>query len=279
MYNLRYHIASLVGVFLALSIGLLLGTVVAERGTLDDQRDALINSLERDFADLSQSNTDLATQNEAQGEFIGALVPKMVAGSLQGRTIALLTNAGRSDGTAAVQDAIKQADGVPVTIVLEKPGLGLDDPDVMNAVRPFVGDTPSSAAVEAIAKVLASEWTTAGPRPVTDVLVKAGVMRAADLSPQTAVDALVFTAAWDAKPDVAGVEIGRAIWDLEREAVGAQAVSLDTGVAAAALDRGLDAVDRMGEPDGAYTLVWLLAGRATGYYGSGAGAVGVFPTP
>ncbi len=279
MYNLRYHIASLVGVFLALSIGLLLGTIVAERGTLDAQRDTLINSLERDFADLSQSNTDLAAENEAQGAFIGALVPKMVEGSLEGQTVAVLTNAGRSDGTAAVQDAIKQAGGVPITIVLEKPGLGLEQSDVMSAVKPYLGDAASSAAVETVAKALASEWTTAGPRPVTDALAKAGVMRATELTPQTAVDSLVFTAAWDAKPDVAGVEIGRAVWDLGRKAVGAQAVSLDTGVAAAALDRGLDAVDRMGEPDGAYTLAWLLAGRATGYYGTGAGAVGAYPAP
>ena len=52
MYNLRYHIASLVAVFLALAVGLLLGTVVVERGELDraadDARGGPADGLRRD---------------------------------------------------------------------------------------------------------------------------------------------------------------------------------------------------------------------------------------
>jgi len=278
MYNLRYHIASLVGVFLALSIGLLLGTVVAERGTLDDQRDALINSLERDFADLSESNSQLSAENEALLEFESDIVPVVIANTLSDRSVAVLTNAGRSDGTAAVQDTVQVAAGTPVTLVIEQEGLGLDDPQVLVAVKPLLG-TNAGDVEAAVASALASEWTTVGPRPVTEALVDAGVLRASELGADVAVDSLVFTAAWDEEPDAVAVLIGRAFAEADRAAVGAQAVSLDTGVAVNALENGLDAVDQMGRPVGAYALAWLLSGRASGYYGAGSGARALYPQP
>lgn len=277
MYNLRYHIASLVGVFLALSLGLLLGTVVAERGTLDDQRDSLINSLERDFAQLSESNTRLSVENDSQAEFILDIVPALVDGSLEGRTVAVLSNSGRSDGTSAIQDAIESGGGTPITLVMEMPSLGMADPKISAAVAPYINKDGDPLAE--VASALASEWTTVGPRPVTDVLVKSGVLRASELLPEIAVESIVFTATWEGKPDVIAVDIGRGILVKGGKAVGAQATSLDTGVAAAALDRGLDAVDQMGTPQGAYSLVWILAGRASGYYGLGSGAQAQYPTP
>ena len=278
MYNLRYHIASLVGVFLALSIGLLLGTVVAERGTLDDQRDALINSLERDFADLSQSNQQLSAENEALLEFESDVVPVLITGTLSGRTVAVLTNAGRSDGTAAVQDTIKAAGGTPVTLVIEQAGMGLDDAEVLAAVKPVVGAKTDDVQA-AVASALASEWTTVGPRPVTDALVSAGVLRASELDADAIVDSIAFTAAWDQEPDPAAVRIGEAFTDKGRRAVGAQAVSLDSGVAVAALNADLDAADQMGRPVGSYALAWLLSGRASGFYGAGSGARALYPQP
>ncbi|MDO8987447.1 MAG: copper transporter [Coriobacteriia bacterium] len=277
MYNLRYHIASLVGVFLALSLGLLLGTVVAERGMLDDQRDSLINSLERDFAKLSESNTRLSAENDSQTEFLVEVVPALVDGALAGTTVAVLSNSGRSDGTSSIQDAIKAGGGTPVTLVIDMPGLGMDDPKIAAVVAPYINQ--GSDPVAEVASALASEWTTVGPRPVTDALVKAGALRASELLPEVAVESIVFTATWDGKPDAMAVDIGRGIVIRGGKAVGAQATSLDTGVAAAALDRGLSAVDQMGTPLGTYSLVWVLAGRASGYYGLGSGAQAQYPAP
>ncbi len=278
MYNLRYHIASLVGVFLALTIGLLLGTVVAERGTLDDQRDTLINSLESDFAQLSESNDQLTAENEAHTQFEADAVPILTAGTLPGESVAVLTNAGRSDGTAAVQDAIEAAGGTPISLVIEKAGLGLDEQEVLAAVQPYLGSAGGDPA-EAVAAALASEWTTIGPRPVTDALVKSGALRASELSAQQTVQSLVFTAAWEGESDPVAVQVGRSFSELGLKAVGVQAVSLDTGVAVAALEAGLDAVDNMGSPVGAYSLAWLLSGRASGYYGVGNGARDLYPQP
>ena len=59
MYNLRYHIASLVAVFLALAIGIVLGGLVVRQGVFDTQQRALVSSLQSEFNSIKKQNTAL----------------------------------------------------------------------------------------------------------------------------------------------------------------------------------------------------------------------------
>ncbi len=52
MFDMRYHIASLVAVFLALTVGIVLGTAIVNRGVLVRQQNALVGSLRTEFASL-----------------------------------------------------------------------------------------------------------------------------------------------------------------------------------------------------------------------------------
>lgn len=278
MYNLRYHIASLAGVFIALSLGLLLGTIVSERGTLDDQRDTMINALEEDFATLSARNDELEMENEARSDFVNDIVPVLVANSLAQRDVIVLANAGRSDGLAAVEQAITDAGGTPRVVTLVEPGLALDDEKTTTALSDF--DFTGTDLARSISASLAAEWVGgAATRPITEALVTAGVLRTDGLPLDVTGDAVVCLAAWEQKSDVLAVGIARAIGELGFPAAGAQAVSLDTGVAVAAVDAGLSAVDQMGRPEGAYALAKVLSGEATGYFGTGSGALAPYPRP
>src|SRR5574340_14803 len=87
MYNLRYHIASLVAVFLALSVGLILGTVVAERGMITDQATALVSDLQQRFDEISAENEQLQAGMERDRAFAEEVVPTLTAGNLQGRNV------------------------------------------------------------------------------------------------------------------------------------------------------------------------------------------------
>ena len=51
----------------------------------------------------------------------------------------------------------------------------------------------------------------------------------------------------------------------------------DTGCVSAATARGISAVDDVDEPEGAMALVWVLAGKAEGYFGVRQGADAQFP--
>jgi len=61
MFDLRYHVASLAAVFLALIIGILVGVGIADRGLVDKARRSL---LEQRVASL-QARLNQATQRSA----------------------------------------------------------------------------------------------------------------------------------------------------------------------------------------------------------------------
>jgi hypothetical protein len=59
--------------------------------------------------------------------------------------------------------------------------------------------------------------------------------------------------------------------------VGAEAQSITTGVGDAVAAAGLSAVDDVDRPEGALSLVYVLAGRAEGRFGVKAGATALYP--
>ena len=64
MINLRYHIVSLVAVFVALGVGIFIGsTVVGSEGLIMHQQE-LIDQLEKDFHQLRMTNKKLALEEE-----------------------------------------------------------------------------------------------------------------------------------------------------------------------------------------------------------------------
>jgi hypothetical protein len=82
-------------VFLARTGGLLLGTVVAERGTLDEGSRAMVEDLQRQFKALQTENTRLSKGLGRAAAFGADVAPALVAGRLQDLTVAVVVNAGR----------------------------------------------------------------------------------------------------------------------------------------------------------------------------------------
>jgi len=278
MYNLRYHIASLVAVFLALSVGLVLGSIVIERGTIDRQEAALVRSLQKDFVRINAENRVLGAQVTASEEFASALVPQVTQGLLTGQTVLILANAGRTDGLSSAADAIEDAGGRASVAMLQGPGLRLDQPQVSAAATAVLGEFPSSDALDdSVVASLTAEWAGSGPRPLMDALVTARAIRMDDLPPATPVRGFVVLASWDNEADPLTLKLASSARDSGLTVVGAQAFISSTRVAATFAQEGYDAVNDLGTPRGEYSLAILLAGRASGFYGVGPATDGPFP--
>jgi hypothetical protein len=284
MYNLRYHVASLVAVFLALTVGLLLGTVVAERGTLDEGSRAMVEDLQRQFKALQTENTQLSTDLDRAAGFSSDVAPALVAGRLQDMTVAVVVNAGRGNGLSALVDVLEQSGAAPVVYTFETPGLGLNEA-LLNGLPALIGGEfatedsgpASQAFIDAVAMRLAEEWSSAGSRPVTELLVSQGVLSVRGDAAATAADACVSMSAFDGEPDAFARAVIAAFDDAGLLAAAAEASTQETGVAADAADAGLSAVDHVETPQGAVSLVWLLSGEAEGYFGFGQGAKAPYP--
>jgi len=112
--DIRYHTVSLVAVFLALGLGILIGTIVVQDPDLLRAQDALIQKLSSDLEALDaqneQSRAQMAKLEQSKREleaFAEEVLPLLVANRLFGRHIAVV---GTQD--PALQGVIERVKGV-----------------------------------------------------------------------------------------------------------------------------------------------------------------------
>src|SRR4051794_28522763 len=112
MFDLRYHVASLAAVFVALPIGILVG--VAMSGKNDDaEKQALKSDVDRLNARLEAASEGRANITQEQTRiraFVKNAYPSLIADRLRGKRVAILfagpVDAGvREDIERAVEDA------------------------------------------------------------------------------------------------------------------------------------------------------------------------------
>jgi hypothetical protein len=276
VYNIRYHIASLVAVFLALALGLVLGGLVVRQGGFDRQQSAIVSGLQKDFATLKKRNTSLKNDLAFEKGYSAQMTSAWIETRLSGRTVLVITSTAKGVGGDAAIAAIADAGGSPAVVTMVKPQFGLADKTVAAAARSVVGS--STDLNTRVASALASEWSQPdAARPLTEALQKAGAITVTGLSASTGATQVVDVAAFDKKPDALALDVAQAYANAGFYALGAQTPSLDTGVAAAAAARRLSAFDTLGSSAGEFTLVALLTGGQQGYYSADPNATAKYP--
>ena len=81
MLNLRYHVISLVAVFLALGIGVIMGVTVINRGIVD-QLQKRLDGVEASDRKTRRENDRLSTQLRTWDRFVEQARPDLLAGQL-----------------------------------------------------------------------------------------------------------------------------------------------------------------------------------------------------
>lgn len=275
MYNARYHIASLVGVFLALALGLILGGLVVQNGAVDRQQTALVSGLQKEFSSLRYENNALTAENELLSSYSGMITDQWTADRLVGKTVIVVTRSTRDDGFRAARSAIEEAGGTVAVVTIEKKGLGLADEAVRSATASFTGD---AAEVEAsVVASLVAEWASpAQERPLTAALAEAGALTLTGLDPGMAAAGLVDIAVDAEKTEPAGVLLAGAFAQ-KGPSAGGEVFGSKSGVALEAVQAGASGFDTLGTVVGRYTLVALMSGGKAGAWGVGDGATAPYP--
>lgn len=278
MFNLRYHIASLAAVFLALALGLVLGGLVVRQGVFDQQQKALVASLQSEFNSLKRQNASLKSSLALENAYATQMTDAWIANRLAGRTVVIVTSGAPSEGADAAAKAVKSAGGTAAVATLAKPGFGLSQSEVASAAASALGSATVTPNAEEVAKQLVAEWSGASTaHTMTDALVETGQLRLSGLSASTVATMAIATAAFDRNPDPAALALAQAYGAAGMYALGAEAIDSNTGVAAAAAARKLSAFDTLGTNAGRFTLVALLTGAQQGYYSGSARGVSLFP--
>jgi hypothetical protein len=267
MPDLRYHLISLISVFLALAIGILLGVAMADRGVVSDRMQAEITSIERQ---LDRQQREIGKQNEHIAEqemMLERMSEVMIADSLKGEDVALVAGPyAEPDTYQAVESDLSEA-GANITSIET---LAVPDPTEVSdgelTTREATTQLESGYATNVARKVLG--YTGEGAE-FPEIVVFVGGGEILDEAPPGTLRALkavqrrIFEIWLDAGVRVVGAETSDA---------GRTDVPLFQNA-------GIPSVDYADEPAGRAALIQLAATDIEGSYGTKDTASGPFPPP
>ena len=287
MFDLRYHVASLAAVFVALVLGMFVGVGLSGRGFVSDaERENLQASIdglriERDNALARIGNADL--RGEAYDDFVRVAYPELVRERLDRRAVALVFVGSVDQGLAAtVRRAVTDAGGRIALVRALRVPLQTEAVDGRLQANAETRELAGAGNREQLGREVARELVAGGPDPVLE-LVAAELVEEQSGTSLAALDGVVV--ARPAPPQggetqefLSGLYAGLAA--SPASAVGVD--PLDAAVVAAPVfrQRGLATVSGVDETSGQVALVFLLAGARAGSYGAGENAVdGTLPAP
>jgi hypothetical protein len=308
--DFRYHVVSIVAVFLALALGLFIGSTTL-RGKVGANISKRTENVTHENNKLRGELSDARSLLSRDEAFDNALTPYAVAGQLSGQSVVLVSAPGVDDGlrkrvTAALTLAGATLNG---DIRLQD---GLLDPQqdeflktltdrVAAPGRPLPNGTGAQRALALLADVLGARpsdqpVSTAAAGRILSAYGDGKLLSVAGDSPHPASLGVLIAAPAPPSddPDAAAqvALLGEFAHDLDRTAVGA----VITGPAAADEAGGLldlvrsnsslrgdvSTVDSADLPSGVIATVMALAEQAmgrSGSYGSGSGADAPLPSP
>lgn len=283
MFDLRYHIASLAAVFIALAVGIVIGVAIATGGKVNkralDLRDSQIAGLKADLDARGQQLRDAQAEGAASADVLASMYPELLHGRLHDRAVGVLSLGSDDRALDAIEDVLGTAGaGTPVRVTTL--GLPFDADEVLATVR----SDPAFASVanlEDLGHALGRQLADGGDTVWS--LVRTALVEQASGSPDGSLDGVVVISAWqpeqgdDAKTqraNGAAEELIRGLLDGLEESgtivVGvARWQGLD-GPATLGAFQGIPTVNDVDLTPGRIALALVLAGAREGHYGIGA---------
>lgn len=270
MFDMRYHIASLVAVFLALAVGIVLGTAIVNRGVLVRQQTALVSSLRQEFGVLRDRNRSLQDQANKDEQFFQAILPMVLDKRLAGHKVAVIsTDSNDTVGVRQTVQALRQAGAAVDVVTITSPDVGTSDKATASKLsKIFLREKLSGAAlrdrlVSEIATQVAQRPEPAFLKQLSDI----GVVKVSGTDALPA-QAVVFLAGSGAKrmidevqvPMIEKIKKGKVV------VVGAETATIGESVVPTYQDAGAATVDNIDSPIGEVSLVFCLSG-SPGHYG------------
>jgi len=307
LISFRFHMVSIVAVFLALAIGIVVGSTVIDRAIVEGLR-SRVDEVSDNLDERQAANDELQGEVGALTEFTDQAAALSVDGRLTDtvtvvvtdagvdrepvdRTIELLARAGSTvrgvltvDGSWALEDDLTQAalaevvdlDGEATVEELQTRAASLLVTDLSSRVEVVddgTGALDQLAALDLVAYEALADVVAPRPRRVLFVVVSGPQ---SDLAGSAHTEAFAVAAA-----ETAGAVVVAEVWQ-ETEDGPDRADSLSVILGSPTLGAQISTVDALDLPFGpTITVFALVVGREgdVGHYGVGDGAEAVSPAP
>jgi hypothetical protein len=286
VFDLRYHVASLAAVFVALVIGIFVGVGLSGRGFVNDAErknlEARINELQadRDSADARAASAE--RRGAALDDFADTTYASLVRRRLAGTAVGIVFVGSVDQGLAGtIRRTVADAGGRIVRLRALRVPLDPDAVDQALRADPNTRELAGADRRTRLGDEIARELVTGGQTPALDRLSSVLVEEQLGLS-KSPLDAIVI--ARPVRPQqgetqdfLTGLYSGLASASVP--SVGVEATGERPSAVPPFRSSGLATVDAVDTAVGQVALVFLLEGARPGSYGIGLNAVdGVLPT-
>ncbi len=269
MFDLRYHVASLAAVFLALIIGILVGVGISGRGLISEgERRQLNAEIDHLRGQLDEARARVR-EREADETFVDETYPAVMADRLIDRNIALVFVGSVDRKTRAnVEEALQRASARRLRLRAIK--VPLDVEEVEAALPPDTGAVRLRGPdhMDDLGQILGEELVVGGTTPLWDALSDLIVEQQSGSSVREADGVVVVRSTQPQSGETArflsGLYNGLA-------SAGVPAVAVERTDDATDLqvfeDAGFSTVNNVDEPVGRLALALLLGGESRGNFG------------
>jgi hypothetical protein len=136
MIDIRYHVATIVAIFLALAVGILIGSTLIGSDVLVEQQKKMISQLETQFTSLKQRENQLMTENKFTTqvsryyeEYSQEVSPPIIKNRLRGYRLAVIITGGQGVSSGLVNTLSLAGASINSTTVM-LPALKLDNAEL-----------------------------------------------------------------------------------------------------------------------------------------------------
>jgi hypothetical protein len=273
LFDLRYHVASLAAVFLALIIGILVGVGIASQTSVEESERRLleeqISRLQRDL-ETARADADLLGQQQAaRTSYIEESYPVVMNGRLRGVRVALLfVGPLVLEIETAVVRTLKDASA---PALVRKRALEL--PVDAEAIRAALPTEFADLSIDEVGRRLGRELVSGGETPIWDALAPVIVEEGSGGSARE-VDAVVVFSATKTELE-SGIYAG--VKATGAPLIGVERTDENPSQIRGYRQLGLSTVDSVDSEVGRVALAVLLAGGEEGRYGLKSTADAVVP--
>ncbi len=275
MFDLRYHVASLAAVFLALIIGILVGVGISSGGFVSKSERSLLNARIAELQGRLDSATaqagELAQAQVAAQAFVKDSYPALMSGRLAGKRIAVVFVGAIDDRLSSLVEKTLSDAGAsgPLRVRAIKVPIDVQSLDATLAKRPALAFLVGDKELANLGRRLGTEFALGGKTPLWQALSTqlAEERSGADKPPADAV-VVVRSASPQAQRTarfLSGFYHGLSAANVP--AVGVEITTAEVSAVPVFARAKLSTVDDLETPAGKLALAILLAGGDNGNYG------------